>query len=121
MITDLECKRCTGVEHTIIVPEDQPVQSVETEKVEEIPRERRDPSYIHIWGLDPSLQHRLESQCQGERQLDYVERTWLVHVYIPIRGSLARLGILISERGDNVFVDVLHRIPGRVGTKIPDA
>ena len=50
-----KCGRCGRVEHTVIVPEDEPVQSIETEKVEEVPRERRDPPHVHIWGLDPSL------------------------------------------------------------------
>ena len=72
-------KRCVGIEHTVFTPEYEPVQSVETEKVEEIPRERRDPSHIHVGGLDPSLQHRFEPQGEGERELDYTEQIRLVN------------------------------------------
>ena len=32
-------KRCVGTEHTVVTPEYEPVQPVETKKVEEIPRE----------------------------------------------------------------------------------
>ena len=30
---------CAGVEHTVIAPENEAVQSIETEEIEEIPRE----------------------------------------------------------------------------------
>ena len=48
-------KRCGEGKHTVFAAEDEPVQPIEAEKVEEVPRERGNPPHVHIGGLNSSL------------------------------------------------------------------
>ena len=41
--------------HTIVVTKDEPVEAVETEEVEEVPREGGYPSHIHVRSLNTTL------------------------------------------------------------------
>ena len=58
------CKR------TVVIPKDEPVQAVEAEEVEEVPREGGHPADVHVRCLDSALEHALESKCEREGKLD---------------------------------------------------
>ena len=56
---------------TIIIAKNESIEPVETEEVEEVPGEGGHPADIHVGRLDPTLEHRLEAECEGERKFDY--------------------------------------------------
>ena len=58
---------------TIVVAEQQTVETVETEEVEKVPGEGRDPAHVHVGSFYSALKHRLETQRQWERKLDCEE------------------------------------------------
>ncbi len=54
-------------ENTVVVAQDNAVQSIQAKEVEEVPRQGGHPSYIHILSLNTSLQHGLKAESQRER------------------------------------------------------
>ncbi len=63
-------RRCEEKRHTVFAAEDEPVQAIEPEEIEEVPREGRHPAHVHVGGLDAALQHALEAQGERKRELN---------------------------------------------------
>lgn len=57
-----------GLIRGVVSSQNQGVYAVQTEKIEEVPRQRRNPSNVHVWSVDASLQHCLEADSKWERQ-----------------------------------------------------
>lgn len=58
-----------GYQHTIIIPQDEDKDRLQAKQTQEIPRQTRHPPHIEITRHHARLQHALEANRQGERQL----------------------------------------------------
>jgi hypothetical protein len=74
--------RHNRLDRTILRPKHQLEETVQSEQVQEVPRQSRDVSDVHIRSSDIPLKHCLETVREGERKLDYSAGPPLV-----IRGS----------------------------------
>lgn len=53
---------CKTRPRTIVAAENQAVDRVESEQVEEVPRQRGDPSHVHVCSVDVGLQKLFEAR-----------------------------------------------------------
>lgn len=58
------------VDRGIVLPENEAEDSVQTEQVEKVPGESRDPAHIQVWDGEVASEEGFKAQGKGEGELD---------------------------------------------------
>ena len=56
------------IQRTIITPEEEDIDKLQTKDAEEVPTDAGHPARIHVLGLDTGLQHAFELDSDRKRQ-----------------------------------------------------
>lgn len=64
--------------HTIFFAKNQGKYPPQPKQIQEIPRQRGNPSHVHVGGFDAALEHGFEAECEGEGEFDWQGREVVV-------------------------------------------